>query len=151
MQTITFTADDNVSQLLQDIAKENNKPTNEIIAESLRYYADMLQRKKVTISVPLFEKEGLGEIFKINPPQSPFFKGGGEYIRKKLQQQIKYASNLVAKQSLQINQSLAASNADALVPIEKHNNVILGTLEGTFNVPENFDDALLQQSAQNHP
>ena len=23
---------------------------------------------------PLFEKEGLGEIFLINPPQSPFFK-----------------------------------------------------------------------------
>jgi hypothetical protein len=29
------------------------------------------------LSVPLFEKEGLGEIFLINPPQSPFFKGGG--------------------------------------------------------------------------
>ena len=63
MQTITFTADDNVSELLNNIAKENNKPTNEIIAESLRYYADILQRKKVTISVPLFEKKGLGEIF----------------------------------------------------------------------------------------
>ncbi len=25
---------------------------------------------------PPFEKEGLGEIFKINPPQSPFVKGG---------------------------------------------------------------------------
>ncbi len=77
MQTITFTTDDNVSQLLQDIAKENNKPAGEIIAESLRYYAEMLQRKK-------------------------------------LRQQIKYASNLVAKQSLEINQSLAASNADGL-------------------------------------
>lgn len=77
MQTITFTTDDNVSQLLQDIAKENNKPTSEIIAESLRYYAEMLQRKK-------------------------------------LRQQIKYASNLVANQSLEINQSLAASNADGL-------------------------------------
>lgn len=77
MQTITFTTDDTVSQLLQDIAKEKNQPTNEIIAESLRYYADMLQRKK-------------------------------------LQQQIKYASTLVAKQSLQINQSLEASNADGL-------------------------------------
>ncbi len=30
----------------------------------------------------------------------------------------------------------------ALVPIEKHNNVILGTLEGAFDVPENFDDSL---------
>jgi hypothetical protein len=77
MQTITFTTDDNVSQLLQDIAKENNKPASEIIAESLRYYAEMLQRKK-------------------------------------LRQQIKYASNLVANQSLEINQSLTASNADGL-------------------------------------
>ena len=77
MQTITFTTDDNVSQLLQDIAKENNKPTNEIIAESLHYYAEMLQRKK-------------------------------------LRQQIKHASNVVAKQSLAINQSLDASHADGL-------------------------------------
>ena len=77
MQTIPFTSDDKVSQLLQDIANENNKPTGEIIAESLRYYAEMLQRKK-------------------------------------LSQQIKYASNLVAKQSLDINQSLAASNVDRL-------------------------------------
>ncbi len=77
MQTITFTTDDKVSQLLQDIANENNKPTGEIIAESLRYYADMLQRKK-------------------------------------LSQQIKYASNLVAKQSLDINQSLQESNVDGL-------------------------------------
>ncbi len=77
MQTITFTSDDKVSQLLQDIANENNKPTGEIIAESLRYYAEILSRKKL----------------------SP---------------QIKYASNLVAKQSFDINQSLAASNADGL-------------------------------------
>jgi hypothetical protein len=77
MQTITFTSDDKVSQLLQDIANENNKPTGEIIAESLRYYAEMLQRKK-------------------------------------LSQQIKYASNLVAKQSLDINQSLQESNVDGL-------------------------------------
>jgi hypothetical protein len=77
MQTITFTTDDKVSQLLLDIANENNKPTGEIIAESLRYYAEMLQRKK-------------------------------------LSQQVKYASNLVAKQSLDINQSLAASNVDRL-------------------------------------
>jgi hypothetical protein len=34
--------------------------------------------KERNCSFPLFEKEGLGEIFKINPPQSPFFKGGGE-------------------------------------------------------------------------
>ncbi len=77
MQTITFTTDDNVSRLLQDIAKENNKPTGEIISESLRYYAEMLQRKK-------------------------------------LSQKIQYASNLVANQSLEISQSLAASNADGL-------------------------------------
>ena len=77
MQTITFTTDDKVSQLLQDIANENNKPTGEIIAESLRYYAEMLQRKK-------------------------------------LSQQVKYASNLVAKQSLDINQSLQESNVDGL-------------------------------------
>ena len=77
MQTITFTTDDKVSQLLQDIANENNKPTGEIIAESLRYYVEMLQRKK-------------------------------------LSQQIKYESNLVAKQSLEINQSLVASNVDGL-------------------------------------
>ena len=77
MQTITFITDDNVSRLLHDIAKENNKSTDEIIAESLRYYAEML-------------------------------------LRKKLSQQIKYASNLVANQSLEINQSLAASNSDGL-------------------------------------
>jgi repressor of nif and glnA expression len=77
MQTITFITDDNVSRLLQDIAKENNKSTDEIIAESLRYYAEMLQRKK-------------------------------------LSQQIKYVSNLVTNQSLEINQSLTASNADGL-------------------------------------
>ena len=77
MQSIIFTSDDKVSLLLQDIANENNKPTGEIIAESLRYYAEMLQRKK-------------------------------------LSQQTQYASNLVAKQSLDINQSLAASNADGL-------------------------------------
>ena len=77
MQTITFTTDEKVSQLLQDIAEESHKQPNEIIAESLRYYAEMLQRKK-------------------------------------LQQQIKYASNLVAKQNLEINQSLDASNADGL-------------------------------------
>ncbi len=77
MQTITFTINDKVSELLQDIANENNKPTAEIIAESLRYYAEMLQRKK-------------------------------------LSQQIKYASNLVAKQSLDINQFLVATIADGL-------------------------------------
>ena len=76
MQTITFTSDDKVSQLLQDIANEN-KPTAEIIAESLRYYAEMLQRKK-------------------------------------LSQQINYASYLVSKQSLDINQSLEESNVDEL-------------------------------------
>ena len=42
MQTITFTADDNISRLLHDIAKENNKQTDKIIAYSLRYYAEML-------------------------------------------------------------------------------------------------------------
>jgi len=30
------------------------------------------------LQVPLFEKEGLGEIIQINPPHSPFYKGGGE-------------------------------------------------------------------------
>ena len=77
MQTITFTADDNVIRLLQYIAKDNNKQTDEIIADSLRYYAEMLERKK-------------------------------------LSQQIKYASHLVANQSLEINQSIAESNADGL-------------------------------------
>ena len=47
MQTITFTTDDNLGQLLNDMAKENNKPANEIIAESLRYYAQVLQKKKL--------------------------------------------------------------------------------------------------------
>ncbi|MFZ2727487.1 MAG: hypothetical protein WAX77_14625 [Methylococcaceae bacterium] len=47
MQTITFTTDDTISQLLNEIAIENNKPTNEVIAESLRYYAQMLQKKKL--------------------------------------------------------------------------------------------------------
>lgn len=77
MQTIIFTTDDNLSQLLNDIAKENNKPANEIIAESLLYYAQMLQKKK-------------------------------------LQQQIKQASALTARQSLSVNQSLQASDADGL-------------------------------------
>ena len=77
MQTITFTTDDKVSPLLQDIANENNKPTGEVIAESLTYYAEMLPRKK-------------------------------------LSQQIKCTSHLVAKQSLELNQSLAASNTDGL-------------------------------------
>ena len=77
MQTITITADDNVGRLLHDIAKENNKQTDEIIADSLRYYAEMLQRRK-------------------------------------LSQQIKYASYLVGNQSIEINQSLAASNSDGL-------------------------------------
>ena len=35
-----------------------------------------------------------------------------------------------------------ARGGKALVPIEKHNNVILGTLEGAFDVPESFDDSL---------
>jgi len=77
MQTITFTTDDNVSQLLNTIAQENNQSINEILAESLRYYAQMLQKKK-------------------------------------LQQQIKQASLLTAKQSLFVNQSLQASNSDGL-------------------------------------
>ncbi len=77
MQTITFTADDNVGRLLHDIAKENNKQTDEIIADSLRSYAEMLQRRK-------------------------------------LSQQIKYASHLVGNQSIEINQSLAGSNSDGL-------------------------------------
>ncbi len=77
MQTITFTTDDNVSRLLHDIAKDNNKQTDEVIADSLLYYAEMLQRKK-------------------------------------LSQQIKYASHLVANQSLEINQSIAESNVDGL-------------------------------------
>lgn len=77
MQTITFTTDDNVNQLLNTIAQENNQSINEILAESLRYYAQMLQKKK-------------------------------------LQQQIKQASFLTAKQSISINQSLQASNSDGL-------------------------------------
>jgi ASC-1-like (ASCH) protein len=77
MQTITFTTDDTISQLLNEIAIENNKPTNEVIAESLRYYAQMLQKKK-------------------------------------LQQKIKQASALTAKQSLLINQLLQASDSDGL-------------------------------------
>ena len=75
MQTITFTADDNMSQLLNTMAQENNQSINEILAESLHYYAQMLQKKKY-------------------------------------QQQIKQASSLTAIQSLSVNQSLAASNAD---------------------------------------
>ena len=77
MQTITFTADDNVNQLLSTLVQENNQSINEILAESLRYYAQILQKKK-------------------------------------LQQQIKQASQLTAKQSLLVNQSLEASNADGL-------------------------------------
>ena len=77
MQTITLTLDDEVSRLLHDIAKENNKQTDEIIADSLRYYAEMLHRRK-------------------------------------LSQQIKYASNLVGNQSIEINQFLVASNSDGL-------------------------------------
>ena len=77
MQTITFTTEDELSRLLSDMAKERNKATSEIIAESLRYYANMLQKKK-------------------------------------LQQQIKQASVLVAKQSLEVNQLLQASDADGV-------------------------------------
>ena len=77
MQTITFTTEDELSRLLSDMAKERNKATSEIIAESLRYYAKMLQKKK-------------------------------------LQQQIKQASVLVAKQSLEVNQLLQASDADGV-------------------------------------
>jgi hypothetical protein len=77
MQTITFTTNDQIGQLLRDIVEENNQPTADIIAESLRYYSRMLQTKK-------------------------------------LQRQIKQASNLVAKQSLSVNQSMEASLSDGL-------------------------------------
>jgi len=77
MQTITFTINDQIGQLLRDIVEENNQPTADIIAESLRYYSSMLQTKK-------------------------------------LQRQIKQASNLVAKQSLSVNQSMEESLADGL-------------------------------------
>jgi len=77
MQTITFTTNDQIGQLLRDIVEENNQPTADIIAESLRYYSRMLQTKK-------------------------------------LQRQIKQASNLVAKQSLSVNQSMEESLADGL-------------------------------------
>ena len=77
MQTITFTTQDKLSDLLSSLAKEHNKATSEIISESLYYYAKMLQNKK-------------------------------------RQQQIKQASVLVAKQSLEINQSLQASDADGI-------------------------------------
>lgn len=46
MQTITFTANDQIGQLLHTIATENNKPTSEVIADSLRYYSEMLQKRK---------------------------------------------------------------------------------------------------------
>jgi len=77
MQTITFTTNDQIGQLLRDIVEENNQPTADIIAESLRYYSSMLQTKK-------------------------------------LQRQIKQASNLVAKQSLSVNQSMEESLVDGL-------------------------------------
>lgn len=44
---------------------------------------------------------------------------------------------------MQINMHEAQALAN-LVSIEKHYNVILGTLEGAFDVPENFDDSLPQ-------
>lgn len=47
MQTITFTTNDQIGQLLQTIATENNQPTSEVIADSLRYYAEMLQKRKM--------------------------------------------------------------------------------------------------------
>lgn len=77
MQTITFTTNDQIGQLLHTIATENNKPTSEVIADSLRYYAEMLQKRK-------------------------------------WQQQLKQASNLVAAQSLEMSQLLEASNTDGL-------------------------------------
>ncbi|MEI6745649.1 MAG: hypothetical protein WCL34_06785 [Methylococcaceae bacterium] len=46
IQTITFTANDQIGQLLHAIATENNKPTSEVIADSLRYYSEMLQKRK---------------------------------------------------------------------------------------------------------
>ncbi len=66
-----------INQLLHEIAEEDNKPTDEIMIESLRYYLETIKRKK-------------------------------------LQQQIKNASYSVREQSLEINQSLEASNADGL-------------------------------------
>ncbi len=46
MQTITFTTNDQIGQLLHTIATENNKATSEVIADSLRYYSEMLQKRK---------------------------------------------------------------------------------------------------------
>jgi|GEM_PF-1919419 len=46
MQTITFTTNDQIGQLLHAIATENNKATSEVIADSLRYYSEMLQKRK---------------------------------------------------------------------------------------------------------
>jgi predicted transcriptional regulator len=47
MKTITFTTEDELAQLLTNMAKENEKDVSEIIADSLRCYADILQRKKL--------------------------------------------------------------------------------------------------------
>ncbi len=46
MQTITFTTNNQIGQLLHTIATENNKATSEVIADSLRYYSEMLQKRK---------------------------------------------------------------------------------------------------------
>ena len=48
----------------------------------------------------------------------------------------------MSKKTLAGEEVVLARGGKALVPIEKHNNVILGTLEGAFDVPENFDDSL---------
>ena len=66
MQTITFTTDDNVSRLLNDIAKENNKQIDEIIADSLRYYAEMLQRKKLSHQIKYASHLVINQSLKIN-------------------------------------------------------------------------------------
>jgi hypothetical protein len=79
MQTATSSISHNaqINQLLHEIAQEDNKPNDEIMIESLRYYLETIKRKK-------------------------------------LHQQIKNASFSVRQQSLEINQSLEASNADGL-------------------------------------
>jgi hypothetical protein len=47
MQTITFTTDDNIGQLLHDISAEKHQSLDDVIAESVRYYANMLARQKL--------------------------------------------------------------------------------------------------------
>ncbi len=62
----------NYSLLVSPEFRSYKKGIKWIFKMDFLYSVITLQSK---YTVPLLEKEGLGEIIKINPPQSPFSKG----------------------------------------------------------------------------